>query len=68
MAPRSHGSDEEYRAMTTPTASQLVNGVSILTFIDQTTGVAVLTGDLHSGVRGVIRTHAWIRRARCVGR
>ena len=54
--------------MTTPTASQLVNGVSILTFIDQTTGVAVLTGDLHSGVRGVIRTHAWIRRARCVGR
>ena len=42
--------------MSTPVASHPVGGAFILNFIDPTTGVAVLTGDLQGAVRGVIRT------------
>jgi hypothetical protein len=44
--------------MSTPAASHSVNGTFIVNFIDSTTGVAVLTGDLQGAVRGVIRTQS----------
>jgi hypothetical protein len=43
--------------MSTPAASHSVDCAFILNFIDQTTGIAVLMGDLQGAVRGVIRTH-----------
>jgi hypothetical protein len=42
--------------MSTSAASHPVNCAFILNFIDQTMGIAVLTGDLQGAVRGVIRT------------
>jgi hypothetical protein len=42
--------------MSAPVASYAVGGTFILNFIDQTTGLAVLSGDLQGAVRGVIRT------------
>ena len=38
------------------TEQMTVGGTFILNFIDETTGVAVLTGDLQGAVRGVIRS------------